>query len=76
MPKIIAKENESFQVTLRRFKKACEKASLLSDVKKINFTKNQALFVVEKKMPPVEKFSSNFVKQQDLKKLFRVLSWN
>jgi small subunit ribosomal protein S21 len=37
VPKIIAKENESFQVTLRRFKKACEKASLLSDVKKNKF---------------------------------------
>ena len=37
MPKIIAKENEPFQVTLRKFKKACEKASLLSDVKKNKF---------------------------------------
>ena len=34
MPKIVAKENEPFQVTLRRFKKACEKAALLSDIKK------------------------------------------
>jgi len=37
VPKIIARENEPFQVTLRRFKKACEKASLLSDVKKNRF---------------------------------------
>ncbi len=34
MPKIIAKEGESFQITLRRFKKSCEKAALLSDIKK------------------------------------------
>ncbi len=34
MPKIIAKDNEPFQVTLRRFKKSCEKAALLSDIKK------------------------------------------
>jgi small subunit ribosomal protein S21 len=37
VPKIIAKDNESFQITLRKFKKACEKASLLSDVKKNKF---------------------------------------
>ncbi len=34
MPKVIAKDNEPFQVTLRRFKKSCEKAALLSDIKK------------------------------------------
>ncbi len=34
MPKIIAKDNEPFQVTLRRFKKSCEKAAILSDIKK------------------------------------------
>jgi len=34
VPKIIAKDNEPFQVTLRRFKKSCEKAALLSDIKK------------------------------------------
>jgi len=34
VPKIIAKDNEPFQVTLRRFKKSCEKAAILSDIKK------------------------------------------
>ncbi|MDP8323374.1 MAG: 30S ribosomal protein S21 [Candidatus Stygibacter australis] len=34
MPKVLAKDNEPFQVTLRRFKKSCEKAALLSDIKK------------------------------------------
>ena len=37
MPKVITREGEPFQVTLRRFKKSCEKASLLSDVKKNRF---------------------------------------
>ena len=37
MPKIIAREGESFQVTLRKFKKSCEKAGLLSDIKKNNY---------------------------------------
>lgn len=37
MPKVVAREGESFQVTLRKFKKACEKAGLLSDIKKNNY---------------------------------------
>jgi len=37
VPKIIAREGESFQVTLRKFKKSCEKAGLLSDIKKNNY---------------------------------------
>ncbi len=42
MPKIVAREGEAFQVTLRRFKKSCEKAGLLSDVKKNNYYEKPA----------------------------------
>ncbi|MCL1827518.1 MAG: 30S ribosomal protein S21 [Candidatus Cloacimonetes bacterium] len=31
---VIAKESEPFEVTLKRFKKRCEKAAILSDIKK------------------------------------------
>ena len=34
MPVVYAKETESFEVTLKRFKKRCEKAAILSDIKK------------------------------------------
>ena len=34
MPTVVAKENESFDYLLKRFKKKCEKASILSDIKK------------------------------------------
>jgi len=37
VPKIVARDGESFQVTLRKFKKSCEKAGLLSDIKKNNY---------------------------------------
>jgi small subunit ribosomal protein S21 len=37
VPKVTAKDGESFQVTLRKFKKSCEKAGLLSDIKKNNY---------------------------------------
>jgi small subunit ribosomal protein S21 len=34
MPTVYAKETEPFEVTLKRFKKKCEKAAILSEIKK------------------------------------------
>ena len=34
MPGVIVRENEPFEKTLRRFKKTCEKAGVMSDLKK------------------------------------------
>ena len=34
MPVVYAKDTEPFEVTLKRFKKRCEKAAILSDIKK------------------------------------------
>jgi small subunit ribosomal protein S21 len=34
MPLVYAKETEPFEVTLKRFKKKCERAAILSDIKK------------------------------------------
>ena len=34
MPVVYAKDTESFEFTLKRFKKKCEKAAILSDIKK------------------------------------------
>jgi len=34
MPGVTVREGESFEHTLRRFKKQCEKAGILSDVRK------------------------------------------
>ena len=34
MPSVRVKENEPFEVALRRFKRTCEKAGVLSDVRK------------------------------------------
>ena len=34
MPTVVAKENESFDFLLKRFKKKCERAAILSDIKK------------------------------------------
>ena len=34
MPGVIVRENEPFEKALRRFKKTCEKAGVMSDLKK------------------------------------------
>ena len=34
MPGIVVNENEPFEVALRRFKKQCEKAGIISEVRK------------------------------------------
>ena len=34
MPTVVARENESFDILLKRFKKKCEKAAILSEIKK------------------------------------------
>ena len=37
MPSVRVKENEPFDVALRRFKRACEKAGILSEVRRREF---------------------------------------
>ena len=37
MPSVRVKENEPFEVALRRFKRACEKAGILSEVRRREF---------------------------------------
>lgn len=34
MPTVVAKDNEPFDILLKRFKKKCEKAAILSEIKK------------------------------------------
>ena len=37
MPNVRVKENESFEIALRRFKRTCEKAGLLTEVRRREF---------------------------------------
>lgn len=37
MPQVKVKENEPFDVALRRFKRSCEKAGILSEVRRREF---------------------------------------
>ena len=37
MPSVRVKENESFDIAMRRFKRACEKAGILTEVRRREF---------------------------------------
>ena len=37
MPHVRVKENEPFDIALRRFKRSCEKAGVLSEVRRLEF---------------------------------------
>ena len=37
MPSIRLKENEPFEIAIRRFKRACEKAGVLADIRRREF---------------------------------------
>jgi small subunit ribosomal protein S21 len=37
MPGILVNENEPFEIALRRFKKQCEKAGIISEIRKRQF---------------------------------------
>ena len=41
MPGVLVRDDEPFERALKRFKKACEKAGVISDMKKISTLKNR-----------------------------------
>ena len=43
MPNVRVKENEPFDVALRRFKRSCEKAGILAEVKREFYEKPTAI---------------------------------
>ena len=50
MPLVKAKEGEPFEVTLRRVKKQCEKAGILSDVRKREYYEKPSIKLKRKAM--------------------------
>ncbi|MDP8267848.1 MAG: 30S ribosomal protein S21 [Candidatus Tenebribacter davisii] len=64
MPKVVAKNGESFQVLLRRFKKSCERAGLLSDVKKNKYYEKPSVIRKKEKNDQVRKAMKRLRKQK------------
>ena len=48
MPRIKIREGENFDVALRRFKKACERFGILSEIKKREFYEKPSIYKKKK----------------------------
>ena len=54
MPSIKIKETESFDVGLRKFRRACERAGVITEVRKREFYENQQKKEKEKPQPQLK----------------------
>ena len=64
MPGIIVNENEPFEIALRRFKKQCEKAGIISEVRKRQFYEKPSV-KKKKKILAAKKRSQRFTRKQN-----------
>jgi len=67
MPHVKVKENEPFDVALRRFKRSCEKAGVLSEVRRREFyekptsiRKRKAAAAVKRHLKKIQRESRRF----------------
>ena len=70
MPNIRVKENEPFEVAMRRFKRSCEKAGVLAEVRRREFyekptseRKRKAAAAVKRHMKKVSREGRRFERQ-------------
>ena len=60
MPQVKMKEGEPFDVALRRFKRSCEKAGVLADVRKRDFYEKPTQERKRKKAAAVKRYAKKF----------------
>jgi small subunit ribosomal protein S21 len=70
MPQVRVKENEPFEVAMRRFKRSCEKAGVLAEVRRREFyekptseRKRKAAAAVKRNIKKVQRESRKFERQ-------------
>jgi small subunit ribosomal protein S21 len=64
MPTVRVKENESFEVSLRRFKRLCEKASILSDLRRHEYFEKPTWKRKRKKASAVKRYQKKLSREQ------------
>jgi small subunit ribosomal protein S21 len=64
MPTVRVKENENFEVSLRRFKRLCEKASILADLRRHEFFEKPTWKRKRKKASAVKRFQKKLLREQ------------
>lgn len=64
MPSVRVRENENFEVSLRRFKRLCEKASILSDLRRHEFYEKPTWKRKRKKASAVKRYQKKLMREQ------------
>jgi len=67
MPSIRVKENENFEISLRRFKRLCEKASILADLRRHEFYEKPTWKRKRKKASAVKRYQKKLTREQTAK---------
>lgn len=68
MPAIRVKENEPFDVALRRFKRACEKAGVLTELRRREFYEKPTQERKRKKAAAVKRHAKRMQREQSRRK--------
>ena len=63
MPAVKAKENEPVDIAIRRFKRACEKAGILADVRKHEFYEKPTQERKRKKAAAVKRYKKKMSRE-------------
>ena len=63
MPAVKVKENEPVDIAIRRFKRACEKAGVLSDVRKREFYEKSTQVRKRKKAAAVKRYKKKLQRE-------------
>ena len=63
MPAVKVKENEPVDIAIRRFKRACEKAGVLSDVRKREFYEKPTQVRKRKKAAAVKRYQKKLQRE-------------
>lgn len=64
MPSVRVKENENFEVSLRRFKRMCEKASILADLRRHEFYEKPTWKRKRKKASAVKRYQKKILREK------------
>jgi small subunit ribosomal protein S21 len=64
MPTVRVKENENFEVSLRRFKRLCEKASILADLRRHEYFEKPTWKRKRKKASAIKRYQKKLLREQ------------
>lgn len=64
MPSVKVKENEPFDIALRRFKRSCEKAGVLSEIRRREFYEKPTQERKRKKAAALKRHSKKLLRDQ------------